>query len=282
MNFEDGDSVDTGDVLVELTNLEETALLAESQANLDDARTQYIRWENLLTDGSVPKSEVDQARARLSAAEARYQSVVARLNDRLIRAPFQGVLGFRRVSPGTLVTPGMEITTLDDISIIKLDFSIPEVYLNLVKPGMNLVAESSAFAGTLFPATVRTVGSRIDPITRAATVRAHIENPDRILRPGMLLTVRLTTSERQALMVPELSLVQRSSQAFVYTIEDGLAELVQVRHGVRYGGWVEILSGLSEGQSVVSEGVIKIRNGSPVTTNPEAPANNRPPGRPGR
>jgi len=268
IHFEDGQFVNAGEVLVELTNEEETALLAESRANRDDATTQFKRLENLGIDGSVPMSDVDEARSRMEAEQARYQSVVARLDDRLIRAPFSGLLGFRQVSTGTLLSPGTAITTLDDISVIKLDFSIPEVYLGLVEAGLELEATSSAFADTRFDATVRTVGSRVDPITRAAIVRAHIDNKDRLLRPGMLLTVRLTTAEREALMIPEAALLQRASQAYVYTINDGQAEMLQIENGERYQGWVEVLGGLAEGTPVIAEGVIKIRNGSAVTTTP--------------
>jgi membrane fusion protein (multidrug efflux system) len=113
---------------------------------------------------------------------------------------------------------------------------------------------------------VRTVASRVDPVTRAATVRAHIDNSERKLLPGMLLTVRLTTTEREALMVPESAVLQRASQYFVYAVRDGRAEMVQIQGGTRYDGWIEVLDGLSAGTEVVSEGVIKIRNGSPVTT----------------
>jgi len=97
-------------------------------------------------------------------------------------------------------------------------------------------------------------------------VRALIDNSDRLLLPGMLLTVKLTTSERSALMVPESALLQRASQAYVFTIRDGVAEIMEVKHGQRDHGWVEITEGLSEGIPVISEGVIKIRNGSAVTT----------------
>jgi membrane fusion protein (multidrug efflux system) len=265
IRFEDGGFVKAGDVLVELTNEEQTALLAEAEANVDDARTQFKRLEDLLGQGSVPVSQVDEARAKHSAARARYQSIVARLDDRLITAPFAGVLGFRQVSAGTLITPGTAITTLDDVSIIKLDFSIPEVYLNLLRPGARIEAQSPAYPDMTFSATLRTIGSRVDPVTRAATVRAHIDNSGLLLKPGMLLTAKLTTAERETLMVPESALVQRSAEVFVYTIEDGRASMREVTHGIRNQGWVEILSGLSEGEEVITEGVIKVRNGAPVS-----------------
>jgi membrane fusion protein (multidrug efflux system) len=261
VNFDDGALVEQGDVLLELANREETALLAEAQANLNDARTQLDRLENLLKQRTVPESQVDEARARFAGAEARYQSVVARLADRLIRAPFGGLLGFRQVSEGTLITPGTAITTLDDVSVIKLDFSVPETYLNLLHPGMALAARSVAYPDRTFNATVRNIDSRVDPVTRAATVRAIIANDDLLLRPGMLLTVNLVTSEREALMVPEDALVQRADQVYVYTVHDGIADTRDVRHGDRYQGWVEITSGLSEGDVVITEGVIKMRPG---------------------
>jgi membrane fusion protein, multidrug efflux system len=262
--FQDGDRVQRGQVLLELTNREETALLAEARANLEDTRRQLDRLEDLLRQRTVPVSQVDEARARFAAAEARYQSVVARLADRLISAPFSGVLGFRRVSEGTLISPGTPIANLDDLSIIKLDFSLPETYLGMLAEGMELAATSAAFPDRVFAATVRTIDSRIDPVTRAATVRAHIANDDLLLRPGMLLTVRLLTAERLALMVPEDALVQRSDETFVFTIEEQLAQIRPVRHGIRSGGWVEILEGLEPGESVITEGVIKVRPGAPV------------------
>jgi membrane fusion protein (multidrug efflux system) len=268
VNFEDGQIVEAGDVLVELTNKEQSALLAESEANLIDARNQARRLEMLAAENSIPLSQLDEAHARLSATEARYQSIIARLEDRLIRAPFSGLLGFREVSEGTLVTPGSRITTLDDISIIKLDFRIPEVHLGLVHLGQELVARSSAFPDRRFEATVKTIGSRIDENTRAATIRAHINNPDLILKPGMLLIVQLTTATRKTLMVPEPALMQRADQNFVYTITDGRAALLTVKTGVRRDGWIEVLAGVQEGQPVITDGVIKIREGSPVTTEP--------------
>lgn len=213
----------------------------------------------------------------MSAAEARYQSVSASLEDRFVRTPFAGKVGFRQVSEGALVTPSTPITNLDDLSVVKLDFKIPEVHLKRIHIGLQLTAQPAAFPGMSFNATVQTMDSRLDPITRAATVRAIISKPKGLLLPGMLLTVRLITDQRQALMVPEIALVQRASQVYVYRIKDGLAEMVEVTHGLRYQGWVEILSGLQAGDQVITEGMIKIRNGSPVTTEVLMKAAEQPP-----
>ncbi|MDE0662225.1 MAG: efflux RND transporter periplasmic adaptor subunit [Gammaproteobacteria bacterium] len=264
VRFEDGDFVHEGDVLVELTNEEQTALLQEAQASKQDAQTQYDRLKNLLDQQSIPVSDVDEAQARLSGARARYQAIIARLDDRLIRAPFTGLLGFREVSAGTLITPGTPITTLDDISVIKLDFALPEVYLGAVHAGLGLTAASAAFPGRSFDASVRTVGSRVNPVTRAVPVRALIDNPDALLRPGMLMTVKLTTASRDALMVPETALLQRGMETFVYTVADGQATMSMIELGIRRDGWAEALSGLTAGQQVITEGVMKVRSGGPV------------------
>lgn len=264
VRFEDGDFVDEGDVLVELTNEEQTALLQEAEASKQDAQTQYDRLKNLLDQQSIPVSDVDEARARLSGARARYQAIVARLDDRLIRAPFTGLLGFRQVSAGTLITPGTPITTLDDISVVKLDFALSEVYLGVVHSGLSLTAASAAFPGRSFDAAVRTIGSRVNPVTRAVQVRALIDNPEALLRPGMLMTVKLDTASRDALMVPETALLQRGMETFVYTVDDGQATMSTIELGIRRDGWAEALSGLTAGQKVITEGVMKVRNGGPV------------------
>ena len=265
VRFDDGDFVTQGDILVELTNEEQTAQLAEAEANVLDARTQYERLKDLLDQSSVPVSDVDEAQARLSAMTARHQAILARLDDRLIRAPFSGLLGFRQVSAGTLITPGTAITTLDDISTIKLDFSLAEIHLGVVQPGLRLTAQSAAFPDQTFPAEVATVGSRVNPVTRAVLVRALIDNAEHQLRPGMLMTVRLTTASREALAVPETALLQRAGETFVYTLGEGQrATLTAIDMGVRRDGWIEVRSGLAPATQVITEGVLKVRNGAPV------------------
>jgi membrane fusion protein (multidrug efflux system) len=262
VNFEDGDYVEAGSVLIELTNQEEEALLAEARANLEDAETQLRRLEEVSAAGLAPASDLDMARSRAAASEARLNTVVARLRDRLIQAPFSGVLGFRQVSPGTLLTPNTPITTLDDISTIKLDFTVPEVYLGAIVPGAPVFAQSAGFADRMFEGTVRTVGSRVDPVTRAGTVRAHIANDAGDLHPGMLLTVRVVMAEREALVVDEGAVFEISGQAYVFSVDaDSVAHQRPIEIGERRFGRVEVIDGLEEGEQVVVEGTIKLRDG---------------------
>ncbi len=264
VNFSDGDYVDAGTVLAELTNQEETASLAEARANLEDAQNELGRQEDINAKGLGSKSALDSARSKVAAQQARYDAVVARLKDRLILAPFGGLLGFRQVSPGTMVSPSTSITTIDDISTIKLDFTVPEAFLGAMTPGARVIAQSVSYPGRDFEGLVKTVGSRIDPITRAATVRAHVANADHALRPGMLLTVQVLTTQHLALVVPESAVFQVQTRAYVYKVDDFVAHQLQVEVGGRHFGTAEVLSGLNDGDLIVVEGIVKLRDGLKV------------------
>ena len=150
VNFEDGQFVSQGDILVELTNGEETAQLAEAQATLDEASRQYSRVSNLIAQKLASETQLDVEKTRMQTAQARLEAILARLDDRLIRAPFSGILGFRNTSPGTLLTSSTPVTSLDDISAIKLDFAIPENYLSTLEPGQEVVAGSAAYPDQFF------------------------------------------------------------------------------------------------------------------------------------
>jgi membrane fusion protein (multidrug efflux system) len=174
------------------------------------------------------------------------------------------LLGFRQVSPGTMVSPNTAITTIDDVSTIKLDFTVPESFLASMVPGARVIAQSVSYPNRNFEGIVKTVGSRIDPITRAATVRAHIPNADRSLRPGMLLTVQVLTAQHLALVVPESAVFQVQNRAYVYRVDDFVAHQQQVEVGGRHFGTAEVLSGLQEGDVIVVEGIVKLREGIKV------------------
>jgi membrane fusion protein, multidrug efflux system len=271
IDFTDGALVQEGAVLAELTSVEESAQLAEAYAALRDARQQYDRVVPLVQNGSLSKARLDGQQAVLDGARARVAAIEARLSDRLIKAPFAGIVGLRRISPGTLVQPGDAIVTLDDSNPIKLDFTVPETQLALLAPGQTVTARSAAFSQQAFAGRVVTLDTRVDPVTRAVTVRALIDNPDHHLRPGMLMTVTVTGQERQSLGIPEEALIPEGQQQFVYIInQDNTVARRQVQIGTREPGVVEIRKGLKAGERVVTEGTMKVRPGQAVRVMPAA------------
>ena len=265
VHFEDGQSVSQGQVLIEFTNEEEGAMLAEARATQREAEQQLERVQELAGKGYATKARLDDQSRAVDSARARARAVEARMSDRVLRAPFSGVLGFRQVSPGTLVTPGTVVATLDDIDPVKLDFSVPETYLGAVSTGQEVDARTAAFPGRGFKGTVETIDARVDPVSRAIAVRALIPNPDGALRPGMLATVEVIRARDTVLLLPEGALVPRDKRQFVWVIgKDGTVTQRGVTIGRRRPGVAELLTGLKQGETVVVEGVARMIPGALV------------------
>ncbi|MEO8670933.1 MAG: efflux RND transporter periplasmic adaptor subunit [Tahibacter sp.] len=265
VNFTDGQKVAAGDVLIELSSNQQVAQLRDAQATANDANRQFSRQQDLVKQGTVSKSMFDTAQATRDSNSARVEAIRATLSDRVITAPFAGVLGLRRVSLGTLVTPGTAITTLDDIHQIKLDFAVPETELAAIRAGLTIRARTPAYPERAFEGRIESLDSRVDPVTRAITVRAIIANPDALLLPGMLLNVDVLSRERETLVVPELALVPVGTRQSVYTVgADNIAHLVAVKTGARRAGEAEVLEGLAAGDRIVVEGTVSLRDGATV------------------
>jgi membrane fusion protein (multidrug efflux system) len=265
VHFESGQQVKAGQPLVTLRANAQHASLAEARANLAEAEQQLRRMQELAGQQLVSRSSLDSQRASRDVAAARVRQMQSDIGDRQVRAPFAGVVGLRQVSPGALLTASSVIATLDDISRMYVDFTVPEVALASVQPGARVQASSAAFPGQAFEGQVQTVDARIDPATRAVTVRAVFDNPQALLRPGMLLDVRLDQARRQALVVPEISVVQVGRDSFVYRVdEQGVVAQVQVKAGSRRAGRAEISEGLAAGDRIVVDGTGKLRPGMKV------------------
>lgn len=265
VHFDSGDVVRAGDVLVTLSNASQMAGLNEATADYRQAQQLLERQQALAQKQLVSVSQVDLQRATRDAAKGRMDQIRAQLSDRVISAPFAGVLGLRRVSPGSLVTPGTIITTLDDISRIKLDFSVPERYLPALANGREITARSDTWPGEEFRGQISSVGSRVDPVTRAIAARAEFPNADGKLRAGMLMAVRVHLPARQAIAIPEIAVVQVARDAFVFRAKaDGTVEQAMVTLGERRQGEVEVVAGLTAGDRIVVDGTVKLRPGSKI------------------
>jgi len=272
VRFTEGQQVARGEVLVELDAAQVRADLAVAEAALAESRSQYKRSRELYTTKVLSDSQIEQIEATYKANEARVASARARVNDTVIRAPFAGRVGLRRVSVGSLISPGTVITTLDDTSTVKLDFTVPETFLAAMQPGLDISARSVAYPDTDFIGQVSSVDSRVDPATRSVTVRALLPNPSGLLKPGMFLTVRLSRGAVDALLIPEHALVPEQGDMYVFVVKDGSAEKRLVRIGQRRVGDVQVVEGLAAGELVVTEGVQKLRDGSAVTVQEPAAA----------
>lgn len=268
IRFREGQQVRQGDVLVEFDSEQVRASLAEAQAALDESRSQFKRSRELFTTKALSESQLDQIQATLGANEARVAGARSQLNDTIIRAPFAGRVGLRQVSLGGFVSPGTVITTLDDTSIIKVDFSVPEVFLSNVSEGLNIQAGTSAYPGAQFVGRVLSIDNRLDPVSRAIMVRAEIVNRDGRLKPGMFMTVKMARPEAPALLIPEQALVPEGGRKFVFVVREDKAVKVEVQIGRRRPGQVEILDGLVAGDMVIVEGTQKARDGGPVRALP--------------
>ena len=264
VRFSDGQRVQKGQVLVELDSAQSRADLAAAEAASAESASQVKRSRELIASRVISESQFEQLEATMKANDARVAAARSRVDDTVIRAPFSGRVGLRRVSVGTLVNPGATITTLDDLSVIKVDFFVPENFLAGLREGLEVRATAAAFPGRDFIGTVTGVESRIDPVSRSVTVRAAVPNADLALKPGMFLNVTLARDGHDALMVPEAALVPEQSRQFLFVIEEGRATRREVRIGGRQPGRVEIVSGLEVGEQVIVEGTQKVREGGEV------------------
>ena len=268
IHFDSGAYVQAGAKLVELSDAEEAAGLKEARATLRETSRELARVEDLVAQGIVTRQRSDEAVAARERALARVQAIEARVADYIVRAPFDGVIGLRDASPGMLVRPGDAIATLDDVSVIKVDFTAPERFLQVLEVGGTVDMRAAAFPGEVFSGRVAHIDSRVDPITRSVTVRAELANPDKRILPGMLMLVEVAANERRSPAAPSLALLRSGQSAFVYAIEQGERGLVAtsrpVTLGARVGDRLEVTSGLAIGDRIVAEGVHRVRPGQPV------------------
>jgi len=262
--FDDGDFVRKGQLIALLAQDQEQASLASALATEEQARAQLERIQTLNDRGFATRVQLDTQTAALARARADADDARARIADRTVRAPLSGAVSLRTISSGSIVSVGDPIATVSDVSRIKLDFTLPEISTGSLRPGQVVEASSPAYPGVLFTGTVATIDPVIDASTRAITARALLPNPGGRLKPGMLLEVRIRSSQRSALAVPELSVIGEGDERFVYLLDnEDTVRRVAVKTGLRDSGYIEI-AGVPAGARVVTEGVVKLADGMQV------------------
>ncbi len=263
IHFREGDAVKAGQILVELTQEQEKAAWEAALAAEAEKRSALRRIEELRGQDLASEAQLDLARAEMNSAAAEVRARRAALDDRIIRAPFAGVLGIREVSPGAYVRAGDVITSLHDLSLLKLEFSVPEVWLDALEQGLELQAWRPQ-SNQRHSAVLQARAVQLDPATRSLRLRAVLEAMVPGVAPGSLMLVELRSRPRQTLTVHEAALVPSNGEQRVYLLAQGKAELRTVRIGARRKGRVEIVEGLAAGQKVIVHGANRLRPGSPV------------------
>lgn len=266
--FDDGQRVRKGKTLLSLAQREQIALTEAADANAEEAIKQLERIERLAARNAVSKSELDEARRNVNAANAQLRAVQSRQKDRVLVAPFDGVLGFRQVSVGSFVRPGDTVARLIDDSEMNLEFTVPSTFLRSLKPGTKVTARTDDFPGENFDGVIATIDNAIDPVSRSVRVRATLPNPDQVLMSGMFMEIVLTADPRTSLSIPEEAVQPVGPKTFVFKVEntaDGqIAKRTEVKLGALENGYLEVISGLTSSDKVITEGIIRIREGSQI------------------
>ncbi len=276
IGFREGERVTKGQVLVKLDDSVQQADLDRAKANHVLSKTKHERSIDLRNKGFISNQALDEAVNNLKVAQADAELMEARINKTAIRAPFSGTIGLRQISIGDYVKEGQDLVNLESLDPLKVDFRVPELALSQVRDGQTLQITLDAIPDRAYDGKVVAINPLIDANGRSIVIRAQVPNRDGRLRPGMFARVRLfTTDSKDTIVVPEESLFPLGEDKYVYKVVDGKAARQKIEIGQRREGKVEVLNGLVPEDVVVTAGVIKLREGVPVTianSASEAPA----------
>lgn len=265
IQFEEGTQAKAGEVLVRLDPSLVQAELKDAEARLELAQANYERNRSLQKTGAVARQSYEEARSNLEVARAAVELARTRAGMMEVKAPFDGVLGFRTVSVGAYVTAGTKLVNLEKINALKVQFSVPEVFLGQVSLGQKVEVTVDAWPGVTYEGMVYAINPHVDVNGRALQVRASLVNDDLKLRPGLLARVIVKgKDEKPVVLVPESAIVSRGGETLIYRLENGKALEARVIIGRRRNGQVEIIEGLEPHTQVVTAGQGRLRNGSEV------------------
>ena len=266
LSVEDGSQVQKGDVLIQLDAREQEAMVKDAEISLQDAKRQYDYMVRLFEKRAVSQDELEAQQARVERAQATLASQQANLDYYTITAPFSGILGFNDLSTGAMISAGADITTLDDLSSMKLYFDLPENTFSEIRSGTEIQATTDAWPGVVFKGVIDTINPRIDPLNLTFTARATLDNAEDQLRPGMLMRLDVMRPVELALTVPARSVLFDGNEQYVYVLdEESIPQQQFIETGVILEEKITVISGLQEGDSIIDQGVVKVNAGRPVT-----------------
>ncbi len=274
INFDEGQRVEKGQLLVALDASKFQAQLSQTEANLKLAQSSFDRTRQLLADHLISQQEFDTASATFAANQAAVELRRREMKDTRIVTPFAGIAGARLISAGQVISKATQLTSVVDLDTVKVEVNVPERYLRQLRIGQRVGFNVAAYPGEKFTGEVYFIAPQLDTSTRTALVKARIANPDLKLRGGMFAGLDLALQLREAaLVIPEPSIINNGDITMVFAITpSNTAVMKPVKVGLRIAGKAEVVSGLTEGEMVVVEGVQKLRPGAPVKLGPEEAA----------
>lgn len=263
--FQEGQRVAKNDVLIRLDPAVPEAEVQQARANVTLAKAKFDRAVDLAQRNFISGQAKDEAENNLKVAEAALQLAEAKLAKTTLRAPFSGLIGLRVVSVGDYVKEGADVVNLESIDPLKVDFRVPEIYLKQVQVGQALAVTLDALPGKNYEGRVQAVNPLVDAAGRAIVIRAVVRNSDQALRPGMFARVRLFTREaKDAMVIPDTALVPSGNDQYVFRVVDGKARRTKVEIGQRRDNLVEVLQGVEATDTIVTAGQQKVRDGVAV------------------
>ena len=287
INFESGQQVKAGDVLVELDTRQERAQLAAAEAAYELAKITYARQQQLVKEGVVARTEYDNALAQQKSTEANVGEIKATIERKTIRAPFNGILGLRQVNLGQYMAAGQAIVSLQALNPIYVNFGVPQQTTSQMKVGRSLRITSDDLPGMEFSGRVTAVDSVVDQTTRNIQVQATLTNPGSKLRPGMFVQVQVALGQsRDIISLPASAINYAPYGDSVYVVSQmqdpktgktyqGVRQQFVKVDGSR-GDQVAVVSGVNPGDEIVSSGVFKLRNGAEIQVNNQVTPSNNP------
>lgn len=276
--FQSDSDVKAGELLIRLDDSDDVAKLNALKAESELARLTYNRNKELVRTRAISQAQLDTATANLKSAQAQVAAQQALVDKKSIRAPFDGHVGIRLVDLGQYLSAGQKVTTLQSLDPIFVDFTLPQQNLRLVAVGQPMELTTDAFPGMTFAGKITAIDPKLDAQTRNVAVRAEVANPDQKLLPGMFGSITITVGEPQKhLTLPQTAITYNPYGETVFLIvkgesdKDGKAKLSAqqkfVKTGETRGDQVTILSGIKEGDTIVTAGQLKLKNGTPVVIN---------------
>lgn len=276
LSFKSGAMVRKGDTLIRLDDSSEVAELAAAQANAELARLSLERSRQLLDRKTISQAEFDAANTAYKQAVAQLKKITAIINKKKLIAPFDGLLGIRRVNLGQYLNPGDPVVSLIAVDPINVTFFMPQKALSYLQQGLDVTIRSDAFLGIEMIGKLAALDARVDEATRMIEAQALMPNPDGVLRVGMFVNVTIDQAPpRDVLAVPASSVLYASYGNSIYTItsaESGGGFVVNqkfVKLGERRGDFIEVLEGLEPGERIVTDGAFKLYPGASVNLQDE-------------